>query len=144
MNRKILALGTLLTLSLGLVGLVAQPALAADAPEAATAELDGIPPPIDRPVHFKRLAGPPEEFEAMSPPNPVDTGIHSGTALLSVELARRADGKWAWEGSIPIEREATDLFLLLTVAVLAAAVVNVAIVELQAPRVGRVVRVGRG
>ena len=95
MNRKILAPGTLLTLALGLVGLVAQPALAADAPE------------------FKQLAGPPEEFTQMAAPDSTATANHSKSALIPVKITGESGKQWAWQAEIPFEKGPSRVVLIL-------------------------------
>ena len=75
-------------------------------------EQGAVDAPAERQRHFKRLAGPPEEFAMMAPPDPIGTGIHSASAMLPIELEEGPRGRWTWDGSVPIEHEFVDLVLL--------------------------------
>lgn len=53
----------------------------------------------------KQLAGDPTEFAAMARANPIESAIHSKSALLPVTLEKRADGRFGWQGQIPVESQ---------------------------------------
>ncbi len=59
----------------------------------------------ETPVHFKQLAGPPAEFSAMAPPDPMLTATHSKSALLQVRLHQSGFGPWTWRSEFPVEGE---------------------------------------
>ncbi|MBI2396785.1 MAG: conditioned medium factor [Xanthomonadales bacterium] len=58
----------------------------------------------------KQLAGPPSDFAAMAAVEPASTAVHSKSALLPVRLDKRADGRYSWQTTLPVEGE--DLRLL--------------------------------
>lgn len=58
----------------------------------------------------KQLAGPPSDFAAMAAVEPASTAVHSKSALLPVRLDKRADGRYGWQTTLPVEGE--DLRLL--------------------------------
>ncbi len=53
----------------------------------------------------KQLAGPPSEFSAMQPANPVDAAIHSKSALLPIELSSDKAGAYSASVSLPVESD---------------------------------------
>lgn len=53
----------------------------------------------------KQLAGPPSEFSAMQPANPVDAAIHSKSALLPIEMSADKAGGYAAAVSLPVESD---------------------------------------
>lgn len=53
----------------------------------------------------KQLAGAPSEFAAMAPANPVDSAIHSKSALLPIEMGQDKAGAFAAEMALPVESD---------------------------------------
>lgn len=51
----------------------------------------------------KQLAGTPDEFAQMAPPDPAEATIHSKSALLPIELRLDKAGARSWRGTLPVE-----------------------------------------
>ena len=88
MNRKFLALLTVLFAMLWAMVALATPAEVA---HATSSNLN------------KQLAAPPAEFANLALPNSADKGINSHTAFLPVELTEGKDGLWRWQGEVAID-----------------------------------------
>ncbi|MEZ5442677.1 MAG: choice-of-anchor X domain-containing protein [Lysobacterales bacterium] len=65
----------------------------------------GLPP-------TKQLGGPASEFAQMAPADPAASAIESKSLLLPVLLSRGSDGRYGWQGQLPIESSAARLVLL--------------------------------
>ncbi len=51
----------------------------------------------------KQLAGPPSEFSSMQSAKPIDSAIHSKSALLPIQLSNSAKGVWSWQTELPVD-----------------------------------------
>jgi len=97
MSKRLLLLLFVLGVSLFVVSSIA----AAPAPTSNTAST------------FKQIAAPPSDFTQLEMPEPVQTGVHSRSALIPVTLSQNGAGQWAWTGRLPVddgERVALMLF----------------------------------
>jgi hypothetical protein len=54
---------------------------------------------------FKQLAGPPSEFSAMAPADPVASATRSKSAIRRVKLEPQGQGLWGWEADLPVEND---------------------------------------
>ena len=61
----------------------------------------------------KELAGPIEEVQTgvMAQVKPIETAIHSKSAMIPVQLTQNADGTWAWNSQIAVEGPDLEMVL---------------------------------
>lgn len=61
----------------------------------------------------KQLAGPIDEIRdgVMAPVDPVDTGIHSKSAMIPVDLVETESGEWRWQGTVAVDDARVDMVL---------------------------------
>ncbi len=59
----------------------------------------------------KQLAGPPSEFEAMRPNNPIGNAVHSKSALLPIQLSVHINGLWSWQTDLPIDGDQLQMLV---------------------------------
>ena len=57
----------------------------------------------------KQLAGPPSEFASMRAVEPAASAVHSKSAMLAVNLQKQANGRFGWQGDLPVEGESLNL-----------------------------------
>ncbi len=95
MHKRNFLILLVLLLSLVIVG----GSLAAPAPAPAT--------PLT-----KQVAAPPDDMAQLQLPDPAQSGVRSGAAMIPVHLEERRDGVWQWRGVLPADGSEFSLLAL--------------------------------